>query len=144
MNQRRYAISAYQAAQLTTPPLKVVVMLYDGILVRIARAAESARQGDFQKQFEAVMSAARIIDGLNRHLDMERGGQVAKGLRETYESVARALFRSVGREAGAEACERLAVAVRELRDAWAEIAGAQQPAPGATVAAQSYPPSPPV
>ena len=40
MNQTRYAINAYQAAQLTTPPLKVVVMLYDGILVRIARAAE--------------------------------------------------------------------------------------------------------
>jgi flagellin-specific chaperone FliS len=48
MSQTRYAISAYQAAQLTIPPLKVVVMLYDGILIRIARAAESARQGDFK------------------------------------------------------------------------------------------------
>ncbi len=125
MSQTRYAISAYQAAQLTTPPLKIVVMLYDGILVRIARAAESARQGDSQKQFEAVMSAARIIDGLNRHLDMEKGGQVAKGLRETYEAVARTLFRSVGKETGAEACDRLLIAVRELRDAWAEVAEAQ-------------------
>jgi len=130
MSQTRYAISAYQAAQLTIPPLKVVVMLYDGILIRIARAAESARQGDFQKQFEAVMSAARIIDGLNRHLDMEKGGQVAKGLRETYEATARALFRSVGKETGAEACDRLLVAVRELRDAWAEIAGGS-PSPSA-------------
>lgn len=124
MSQNRYAISAYQAAQLTTPPLKIVVMLYDGILARISRAAEAARQGDSQKQFEAVMSAARIIDGLNRYLDMEKGGQVAKGLRETYEAVARALFRSVGKETGAEACDRLLVAVRELRDAWAEIANA--------------------
>ncbi len=123
MNRNRYAISAYQAAQLTTPPLKVVVMLYDGILVRIARAAEYARQGDFQKQFESVMSAARIIDGLNRHLDMEKGGQVAVGLRETYEAVARALFRSVGKETAPEACDKLVSAVRELRDAWAEIAG---------------------
>lgn len=126
MNQTRYAISAYQAAQLTVPPLKVVVMLYDGILARIARAGDAARRGDSQAQFEAVMSAARIIDALNRHLDMERGGQVAVGLRDTYESVARALFRTVGREAGAEACDRLMVAVRELRDAWAEIAGEQQ------------------
>ena len=31
MNQSRYAINAYQAAQRTLPPLKVVVMLYDGI-----------------------------------------------------------------------------------------------------------------
>ena len=129
MSQSRYAINAYQAAQLTTPPLKVVVMLYDGILVRISKAAEASRQGDFQKQFESVMSAARIIDGLNRHLDMEKGGQVAIGLRETYEAVARALFRSVGKETGAEACDRLYAAVRELRDAWAEIAGMAQPAP---------------
>lgn len=128
MNANRYALSAYQAAQRTTPPLTVVVMLYDGVLVRIARAAEAARQGDHQKQFDNVMSAARIIDGLNRHLDMERGGKVATGLRETYEAVARALFRSVGKESAAEVCDRLAVAVRELRDAWAEIAGMNAPA----------------
>jgi flagellin-specific chaperone FliS len=54
---------------------------------------------------------------------MERGGQVAVNLRDTYESVARCLFRSVGKETAAEACDRLMVAVRELRDAWAEIAG---------------------
>ncbi len=123
MNQSRYAISAYQAAQRTLPPLKVVVMLYDGILVRITKAADAARSRDYQKQFEYVMSAARIIDGLNRHLDMERGGQVAVNLRDTYESVARCLFRSVGKETAAEACDRLVIAVRELRDAWAEIAG---------------------
>ena len=123
MNQRGYAISAYQAAQRTLPPLKVVVMLYDGILVRITRAADAARNGDYQKQFEYVMSAARIIDGLNRHLDMEKGGQLAINLRDTYESVARCLFRSVGKESAAEACDRLIIAVRELRDAWAEIAG---------------------
>lgn len=129
MSQSRYAINAYQAAQLTTPPLKVVVMLYDGILVRISKAADAARHGDSQKHFESVMSAARIIDGLNRHLDMEKGGQVAVRLRETYEAVARALFRSVGKETGAEACDRLYAAVRELRDAWAEIAGMAPPAP---------------
>ena len=123
MNQSRYAINAYQTAQRTLPPLKVVVMLYDGILVRISRAADAARRGDYQKQFEYVMSATRIIDGLNRHLDMERGGQVAVNLRDTYESVARCLFRSVGKETAAEACDRLVIAVRELRDAWAEIAG---------------------
>ena len=122
MNHSRYAINAYQAAQRTMPPLKAVVMLYDGILVRITKAAEHARAGEFQKQFECVMSAARIIDGLNRHLDMERGGEVALRLRDTYESVARALFRSVGKSSAPEACERLAAAVRELRDAWATIA----------------------
>jgi flagellar protein FliS len=140
MNQSRYAINAYQAAQRTLPPLKVVVMLYDGILIRISRAADAARRGDYQKQFEYVMSATRIIDGLNRHLDMERGGQVAINLRETYEAVARCLFRSVGKESAAEACDRLVVAVRELRDAWAEIAGVQASAEQKAEAATVYTP----
>ncbi|PKU25996.1 flagellar export chaperone FliS [Telmatospirillum siberiense] len=138
MSQTRYAISAYETAQRTTPPLKIVVMLYDGILARIARAADAARQGDSQRQFEAVMSAARIIDGLNRHLDMEKGGDVAIRLRETYEAVARTLFRSVGKETGAEACDRLLVAVRELRDAWAEIAEADPASRGTIDKPQNF------
>ena len=109
----------------TEPSPVAVVQLYDTILLHIGRAATAARAGDFQKQFDEVMNATRIIDGLNRHLDMERGGQVAINLRETYEAVARCLFRSVGKETAAEACDRLVVAVRELRDAWAEIAGMQ-------------------
>ncbi len=141
MNQSRYAINAYQTAQRTLPPLKVVVMLYDGILIRISRAADAARRGDYQKQFEYVMSATRIIDGLNRHLDMEAGGQVAVNLRDTYESVARCLFRSVGKETAAEACDRLMIAVRELRDAWAEIAGVSSAdQQGAAPAVSSYNP----
>lgn len=123
MNQSRYAISAYQAAQRTLPPLKVVVMLYDGILVRITRAGDSARKGDYQKQFEYVLSAARIIDGLNRHLDMQQGGQVALNLRDMYESVSRALLRSIGKDSAGEACDILTSGLRETRNSWAEIAG---------------------
>jgi flagellar protein FliS len=123
MSQNRYAISAYQTAQLTVPPLQAVVMLYDGIMVRIANAGEAARKEDYDKQFKYVMSAARIIDGLNRCLDMEKGGSVAIGLREMYEAVARALFRSCGKPTGGEVADRLVAAVRLTRDAWAEIAG---------------------
>jgi flagellar protein FliS len=123
MQPNRYAINAYHSAQLTTPPLTAVVMLYDGIMVRIAAAGEAARKGDYDRQFKMVMSAARIIDGLNRCLDMEQGGSVAISLREMYESVARALFRSVGRESGGEVADRLVSAVRMTRDAWAEVAG---------------------
>jgi len=123
MSQNRYAISAYQTAQLATPPLHAVVMLYDGIMIRVAKAGDAARAGDYEKQFQYVMSAARVIDGLNRCLDMEKGGSVAISLREMYESVARALFRSVGKTTGGEVADRLVSAVRMTRDAWAEVAG---------------------
>lgn len=100
-----------------------VVQLYDTILLHIARAAEAARKGDFQAQFDEVMNATRIVDGLNRCLDMNQGGQVAVNLREMYESVSRALLRSVGKPAAEEACDRLVAALRDTRNAWAEICG---------------------
>ena len=68
----------------TEPSPVAVVQLYDTILLHISRAADAARRGDFQKQFDEVMNATRIIDGLNRHLDMDVGGQVALNLRDMY------------------------------------------------------------
>jgi flagellar biosynthetic protein FliS len=123
MYQTARAIGAYRNAQMTIPPLQVVVMLYDGILARIARAADAHRAHDYERQFNEVMAAARIVDGLNRCLDLEAGGAVAAHLRSFYSTIAGELLRSTGREYGAPYLERLAVAVRVTRDAWAEIAG---------------------
>lgn len=100
-----------------------VVQLYDTILLHVGRAAEAARKSDFQAQFDEVMNATRIVDGLNRCLDMEEGGKVAINLRDMYESVNRALLRSVGKPSAEEACEKLIAAVRDTRNAWAEICG---------------------
>jgi len=123
MNQLAYSISAYQAAKRTAPPLKAVVLLYDEVLKRIALAAAAARSKDFEAQFNEVMHAAKILNGLDNCLDMERGGRVAVSLRDMYKATVHALLGSVGRKSGAEACERLVAAVKLTRDAWAEIAG---------------------
>lgn len=123
MNHHAYSVSAYQAAKRTAPPLKAIVLLYDEILKRIALAASAARRKDFETQFNEVMYAAKIINGLDSCLDMDRGGTVAVSLREMYKAVVQALLGSVGRKNGAQACERLGDAVRMTRDAWAEVAG---------------------
>ena len=123
MNHIAYSISAYQAAKRTAPPLTAVVMLYDEILKRIALAAAAARAKDYETQFNEAMYAAKIINGLDACLDMDRGGTVAMSLREMYKAVVHALLGTVGRKSGAQACDRLGEAVRLTRDAWAEIAG---------------------
>jgi flagellar protein FliS len=100
-----------------------VVRLYDTILLHIGRAGEATRKGDYQTQFDEVMKATRIIDGLNRHLDMEKGGDVAVNLRDMYQSVSRALLRSVGKDSASDACDRLVDGLKGTRNAWAEISG---------------------
>ena len=123
MTHIAYSISAYQAAKRTAPPLTAVVMLYDEILKRIALAGAAARAKDYETQFNEAMYAAKIINGLDACLDMERGGTVAMSLREMYKAVVHALLGAVGRKNAALACDRLGEAVRLTRDAWAEIAG---------------------
>ena len=131
MTYSSYAISAYQAAILTTPPLQGVVLLYDGVLRAIGNATTAAERKDFETQFNEVMKAARILNGLNACLDIDQGGQVAQNLREMYQALVKALLSSVGRPTGARALRRLAEAVTLTRDAWAEIAG-MAPRQGAT------------
>jgi len=123
MVQSRYAARAYQAALRTVPPLQAVVMLYDKAAIRTAVAAEAARRGDYEAQFNELLRAAEILNGLNMCLDTKRGGKVAAALREMYETLCRAMMSAVGRKTGADCCERILAALRQARDAWASIAG---------------------
>lgn len=133
----RHALNAYQSALQTVPPLQAVVMLYDGILVSIRNASAAAAGGDFGAQFNHVLRATDIMRGLLSALDMSQG-QFAENLRETYEANMRALMGSVGRSNAVECLDKIADGLRELRNAWAEIAGmpmvgGAQPAAQATV-----------
>ncbi|HVY99752.1 MAG TPA: flagellar export chaperone FliS [Dongiaceae bacterium] len=122
----KQGIAAYRSGLRTASPLASVVMLYDGVLTRIGRAAASARRDDTLGQLEHVMRAVQILNGLNQSLDMAAGGSVALSLRDMYGAVAVALYNSVGRDQAVEACDKLAAAVRKTRNAWAQIAGLPQ------------------
>jgi flagellin-specific chaperone FliS len=122
MGQNMSPLSAYTNALGTRPPLHVIVGLYDLAIVHISRAADAADRRDYELQFNEALKASQILNGLCCCLDLKRGGKVAESLRDLYQSVVSALLRSVGKRTAAIACLRLASAVRETRNAWAEIA----------------------
>lgn len=123
------ANAAYQAGAMTMPPLHAVVMLYDGILVRIRNAGIAAGNNDWARQYEEVSRAVELLRGLLSVLDYERGGDVARGLHQTYHANITALMRSVGRSEAHEMYRRIESGLRDLRNAWAEIAGVPQSGP---------------
>lgn len=123
MNAPRHAYAAYQAASQQVPPLQAVVLLFDGILVRIHRAAVCAEKKDYGEQFNQIIKATDILRGLLASLDMERGGDLAVRLRDTYETNMRALLRTVGRPEACQCLDKISVGLRNLRNAWAELAG---------------------
>ena len=123
MTYQRNAITAYQSAVMTTPPLQAVVLLYDDILVRIHTAGNAAGQGDYGRQYDEVASAVRILRGLLAALDLERGGRLAAGLAGTYRVNMQALLATVGQRDAQPRLTTIAGGLRLLRNAWAEIAG---------------------
>lgn len=119
----QHALSAYQNAIQTTPPLQAVVLLYDGILVRLHNASAAVDRGDFGEQFNQLVRATDIIRALLSALDMNAGGPVAERLRDTYEANMRAIMSTVGAPNPQLCLSRIADGLRELRNAWSEIAG---------------------
>lgn len=119
----QHALSAYQNAIQTTPPLQAVVLLYDGILVRLRNAAAAAERGDFGEQFNQLVRATDIIRGLLSALDMTAGGPIAERLRDTYEANMVAIMRTIGAPNPQDCLHRIAEGLRELRNAWSDIAG---------------------
>lgn len=118
----RYALAAYRSANQTLPPLRVVVLLYDEVLVCLRAAAEAAERGDFGAQFEQVRHATDILRVLLAALDLERGGVLAERLRDGYESNMVALMSTIGKPNASECLARIGNGLRELRDAWREVA----------------------
>ncbi len=123
MNQSAYAAAAYRSAQSTVPPLTAIVLLYDGILVRIRNARQAAEDKNYERQYNETLRACEILQALNGALDMKNGRDVSLSLRKLYETSIRALLRSVGNKDAVACCERIARGLRNVRDSWAEIAG---------------------
>jgi flagellar secretion chaperone FliS len=65
-------------------PLGLVVMLYDGAIAAIRRAAVAIEMGDVQQKCTDLNRALAIIAQLEGTLNFELGGEVAKTLKALY------------------------------------------------------------
>lgn len=80
-----YGRDHYQtAATDTAGPAQLVLMLYDGALMRLEIATEAITAGRPEPAHTALVKAQAIVDELNVTLDVERGGKVAQNLRDLY------------------------------------------------------------
>jgi len=127
------ASAAYRTATMTVPPLHAVVMLYDAVLVRVRNAGAAAERGDWERQSEEIMRAVDLLRGLLAALDFDRGGDIAVRLHQTYQANILALRRSAGQAEALTMCMRIEDGLRQLRNAWAEIAGMPESQPNRTV-----------
>jgi flagellar protein FliS len=117
------APNAYrESAILTATPEQLVVMLYDGANRFLTQSAIAMRESRPAVAGEKLRRAEAIIDELLATLDMSVG-EIAEQLQALYVFFKEHL--SAARlEQSADKVEQVARLMRELRSAWATIAGA--------------------
>ncbi|CAD5109263.1 flagellar export chaperone FliS [Zestomonas carbonaria] len=90
------ALRQYQAVNTNVmvaeaSPHRLVQMLMDGQLSRMAQARGALERGQLASKGELISRAIAIVGGLRGALDMERGGEVAVNLDRLYEYMTRRL-----------------------------------------------------
>jgi flagellar protein FliS len=116
------AQQAYRdSAILTAPPERLVVMLYDGANRFLIQAATAMRAGDLTQANDRLRRAEAILQELRATLDMS-AGEVAVNLESIYSFCQRLLLQARLKQ-DASKIEHVAKLLRELRDAWDQLAG---------------------
>jgi flagellar protein FliS len=115
-----------ESSVLTASPEQLVVMLYDGA-GRFLRQAEAAYgEGALEHAHDRLNRGEAIIDELLATLDMDQG-QVAERLQAIYVYCKRCLTES-RRDRDVTKIRLVVRLMGELREAWAQVAGAGVPA----------------
>ena len=83
------AINQYQSVEVQSKvaasnPHKLISMLLEGALKKIAIASGATGRGDVAQKGSSLSGAIRIIDSLRASLDMEKGGEIADNLTALY------------------------------------------------------------
>jgi flagellar protein FliS len=74
-----------ETSVVTASPTKLVVMLYEGAIRFLTRAASDIRKGDLVSKSESVSRAVAIIQHLRGTLDLDKGQHIARDLDNLYE-----------------------------------------------------------
>ena len=101
-------------------PHRLVQMLLDGVLGKIAAVKGLMLRNDISKKGEVIGQAISIIGGLRSSLDMEAGGEIAVNLDNLYEYMERQLIKA-NLENDTLILDEVVVLLREIKVAWDSI-----------------------
>ncbi len=102
-------------------PHRLIQMLMEGALAKIATAKGHLQRGQIAKKGENVGWAISIIEGLRASLDAEAGGQIAADLERLYDYMIRRLVQGNADNSVATFDEVHAL-LREIKAGWDGIA----------------------
>lgn len=109
-----------QTGVVDADPHRLIQLLLDGALDRIAQAKGALIAGDTAAMGEALGKAIGILSGLQGSLDMERGGEIAANLNRLYDYMSLRLL-DVHREKESASLDEVVGLLGNIKSGWDAI-----------------------
>ena len=117
----QYSQNAVQTGIESASPHRLIQMLLEGALGKIAAAKGHMERGEIQPKGEQIGSAISIIEGLKSSLDKDRGGEIAQNLDDLYIYMERRLIEA-NRGNDTSLLDEVSDLLRQIKEAWDAIA----------------------
>jgi len=117
----RNGLDAYRKTGVTTAdPKRLVLICYDGAIGSLKIAKEKYLSGAYEDKAKVLQRAQDFIGELDRALDFEKGGAVARNLHELYNFMTKYIMES-DLKRDLNAFDKVIGMLEDLRSAWEEI-----------------------
>lgn len=114
---------AYQKANISTSnPIQLIVLCYDKAIADLESARQHHEHGNFQRAYEKLWHANKIVSELLFSIDYEAGGEIAVNLSRIYTFILRE-FAGINSRKDATIYNDIIKILVELRSGWEEISG---------------------
>jgi flagellar secretion chaperone FliS len=122
---RNSKLAAYQSVAVhggvaDGDPHRLVLMLMDGALERMALARGYLDRGQIAKKTQALHQCVNIVNELRGALNIAEGGALALNLRDLYDYMLRQLLKANSAN-DSECIKEVTVLLSEIRNAWLAI-----------------------
>lgn len=113
----RYQSIGVTSVLMDATPHRLVQMLLDGALEKIAAARGALERNDVAEKGRFITWSITIIGGLQASLDVEKGGQIAANLDGLYDYMTRQLS-AANIDNDLDKLVEVSSLLAEIRDAW--------------------------
>ena len=123
------AMSAYTQTKThsgieSASPARLITMLLDGALERIAQAQGHMERGEIAEKGEVIGKVIDIVASLDSYLDHDKGADVSATLESLYDYMVRQLYQANLRS-DVSVLQEVASLLTEVRAGWVESTKSQ-------------------
>ena len=117
----QYSQNAVQTGIESASPHRLIQMLLEGALGKIAAAKGFMERGEIKPKGDQIGGAISILEGLKASLDKEKGGEIAQNLEDLYIYIERRLIEA-NRGNDTSMLDEVSDLLRQIKEAWDAIA----------------------